>query len=53
MDWPLLAGVGADDVAALLAIARRRSFRRGEVVFHVGDPADALHLVRKGRFAVR
>jgi CRP-like cAMP-binding protein len=53
MDWPLLAGADADDVAALLAVARRRSFKRGEVVFHVGDPADALHLVRKGRFAVR
>lgn len=53
MDWPLLAGVDADDVAALLAVARRRSFKRGEVVFHAGDPADALHLVRKGRFAVR
>jgi CRP-like cAMP-binding protein len=53
MDWPILAGVPADDVAALLAVARRRSFRRGEVVFHAGDPGEALHLVRKGRFAVR
>jgi CRP/FNR family cyclic AMP-dependent transcriptional regulator len=53
MDWPILAGVPADDTAALLAIARRRSFRKGEVVFHAGDPGEALHLVRKGRFAVR
>jgi CRP-like cAMP-binding protein len=37
----------------LLAIAWRRTFRRREVVFHAGDPGDALHLVRTGRFAVR
>ncbi len=36
-----------------MAQARRRSFRRGEVVFHRGDPADSLHLVVSGRFAVR
>jgi CRP-like cAMP-binding protein len=53
MEWRVLAGVPDHDVAALLAIARRRSFRKGEVVFHAGDPGEALHLVRKGRFAVR
>ncbi len=37
----------------MLATARRRSFSRGEVVFHAGDPADTLHLIAKGRFAVR
>lgn len=36
----------------LLAIARRRTFSRGEVVFHRDDPANALHLIVKGRFAV-
>jgi CRP-like cAMP-binding protein len=40
-------------VRELLAIARRRRFARGEVVFHQDDPADTLHLVDKGRFAVR
>ena len=34
-------------------MARRRAFDRGEVVFHRGDPADALHLIVKGRFAAR
>ena len=28
-------------------------FRRDEVVFHRGDPADTMHLVSKGHFAVR
>lgn len=53
MDWDLLAGVPPDDVRALLQIARRRRFDRGEVVFHRDDPADSLHLIQKGRFAVR
>ena len=37
----------------VLQIARRRTFARREVVFHRGDPADTLHLVYSGRFAVR
>jgi CRP/FNR family transcriptional regulator, cyclic AMP receptor protein len=53
MEWPLLAGVPEDDVRALLAIARRRAFGRGEVVFHREDPADSLHLVVRGRFGAR
>jgi CRP/FNR family transcriptional regulator, cyclic AMP receptor protein len=34
-------------------VARRRTFRRGEVVIHQGDPADSLHFIVKGRFAIR
>ena len=37
----------------LLQIARRRRFSRNEVVFHRDDPGDSLHLIQKGRFAVR
>ncbi len=53
MRWELLQGVPEAEVRELLAIARRRRFSRGEVVFHQDDPADTLHLVDKGRFAVR
>jgi CRP/FNR family transcriptional regulator, cyclic AMP receptor protein len=53
MKWALLDGVPEDDVQQLLSIARRRKFARGEVVFHEQDPADTLHLIDKGRFAVR
>ena len=42
-----------EEVRLLLSVARRRSFARNEVVFHHGDPADSLHLVTKGRFAIR
>jgi CRP/FNR family transcriptional regulator, cyclic AMP receptor protein len=53
MEWPILAGIPEDDVRRVLQIARRRTFGRREVVFHRGDPADTLHLVHSGRFAVR
>ena len=53
MQWPILAGVPEEDARQVLSIARRRTFARREVVFHHGDPADSLHLVHTGRFAVR
>jgi CRP-like cAMP-binding protein len=53
VNWRLLAGVSAEDVNRLVAVAQRRLFRRGQVVFHEDDPADALHLVVHGHFAVR
>jgi CRP/FNR family cyclic AMP-dependent transcriptional regulator len=52
-EFALLRGVAPEDVAELTERARRRRFAAGEVVFHAGDPADTLHLVRSGRFAVR
>jgi CRP-like cAMP-binding protein len=53
MEWPLLAGLPAEDVRELLSIARRRTFTKGEVVFHREDLAESLHFVVRGRFAVR
>ena len=53
MKWALFDGLPEADIREVLAIARRRKFSRGEVVFHQEDPADTLHLVVKGRFAVR
>jgi CRP/FNR family cyclic AMP-dependent transcriptional regulator len=52
MEWQLFAGVSQEDVRRLLSIARRRTFARNEIVFHRGDPANALHLIADGRFAV-
>jgi len=53
MEWRLLEGVPGEEVRRLLSVARRRTFRKGEVVFHRGDPADSLHLISKGRFKVQ
>lgn len=52
-EFALLRDLDERDVAELTERARRRRFAAGEVVFHAGDPADTLHLVRAGRFAVR
>jgi CRP-like cAMP-binding protein len=53
MRFRLLVGVPEAETQRLLAVARRRRFVRGEVVFHRDDPADCLHLIARGRFAVR
>ncbi|HVQ86934.1 MAG TPA: Crp/Fnr family transcriptional regulator [Actinomycetes bacterium] len=53
MDWPLLAPLTDGERSEVLSTALPRRFARGEVVFHEGDPADSLHLVSKGRLAVR
>ncbi len=51
--WRLLEPLRAEDREAFLALAHRRAYARNEVLCHEGDPADSLHLVQKGRFAVR
>jgi CRP-like cAMP-binding protein len=53
MQSGLFASVPPEDMRRVLAVARRRTFSRNEVVFHRGDPADSLHIVTEGRFAVR
>ncbi|MDO8210911.1 Crp/Fnr family transcriptional regulator [Conexibacter sp. CPCC 206217] len=52
-EFTLLAGAPPEQVQELLSHGRRRHFSAGEVVFHAGDPADCIHFVRAGRFAVR
>jgi CRP-like cAMP-binding protein len=49
----LLETLDDDGKREVLAAARRRRFKRNEVVFHDGDPGDTLHLVVKGHFAIR
>ncbi len=53
MEWHLLAPLAPDERAQLINSARTRCFAREEVVFHEGDPADSVYLVRSGRLAVR
>jgi len=52
-EWPILDVLAEEEARGVLASARRRSYRRGEVVFHRDDPADTMHLVRSGCLAVR
>jgi len=53
VEWPLLADLPPEDVRELLSIARRRTFEKGEVVFHRDDPGESLHLIVRGRFGAR
>jgi CRP-like cAMP-binding protein len=53
VESPLLAGLPTEDVRQLMTSARRRTFSKGEVVFHRDDLAESLHFVVRGRFAVR
>lgn len=53
MEFRVLQGVPPADVRTLLTSARRRTFDREQVVFHQGDAADTVHLITKGRFALR
>ncbi len=53
MEWQLLKGLPESDARRVLASAHRRRFAGREVLFHEGDPAASMHLVAKGRVAVR
>jgi CRP-like cAMP-binding protein len=45
----LLHSVPAQDLEAVIAVSRLRTFRRGQVVFSQGDPGDTLIVVISGR----
>jgi CRP-like cAMP-binding protein len=49
---PLFRDLDPQDVDALVAGVRTRRYRRGEVIFHQGDPGDALHIVLSGRVKI-
>jgi CRP-like cAMP-binding protein len=49
---PLFAGLGEDGLESLVRGMRIRRFRRGETVFHVGDPGDALFIVISGSIKI-
>ena len=48
----LLGSVPAQDLSALAAASRLRTFRRGQVVFTRGDPGDTVIVVVSGRVKV-
>ena len=53
MDWPVLASLPQNERQKLVAGLRRQIYRRDEVLFHQGDPADTLHLIAAGHVSVR
>lgn len=53
MEWELFKGLPDEWVREVVAAARRRRFAKREVLFHEGDPAASVHLIARGRVAVR
>jgi CRP-like cAMP-binding protein len=49
----LFAVLEREDAERTSLMMRRHSYARGETVFHRLDPADSLHVIDSGRFAVR
>jgi CRP-like cAMP-binding protein len=45
---PFFAGLDAAALDRVAGGTRTRRFRRGEVIFHLGDPGDALFLIASG-----
>jgi len=48
----LFRDLDADLVTEIVRSMARRRYRRGEVIFHQGDPGDALHIVARGRVKI-
>jgi CRP/FNR family cyclic AMP-dependent transcriptional regulator len=49
---PLFRHLPEDGLADLTTRMAHRRYRKGEVIFHEGDPGDALHLVLSGRVKI-
>jgi CRP/FNR family cyclic AMP-dependent transcriptional regulator len=53
MEIDLLGGLGEDERRMVIAKMIRRAFKKGDTLFFEGDPGDSLHVLLKGRVAVR
>ena len=49
---PFFAGLDDAALGRVAASVRSRRFRRGEVIFHVGDPGDALFIIVSGEIKI-
>jgi CRP-like cAMP-binding protein len=53
VDWAILSSLSDAQRRAVLMSTVRRKYRKGEVVFHEDDLAESLHLLERGRAAIR
>ena len=49
---PFFGGLDPEALERLAASMRSRRFRRGEVIFHIGDPGDALFVIVSGEVKI-
>lgn len=48
----IFAGLADEDMRALVGVARKRSFRSGEVIFHRDDPGLVLYAIKEGKVKI-
>src|SRR5437763_6549287 len=48
----LFADLADEDIHELMAVARRRIFRSGEVIFHRDDPGQVLYVIKEGKVKI-
>jgi CRP-like cAMP-binding protein len=53
VEWAILSSLSDAERRAILQSTVRRKYRKGEVVFHEQDLAESLHLLERGRAAIR
>jgi len=53
LEWQLLRSLTEIEVEQVLSLGRSRKFGRREVIWHEGDRAEMVYLIREGRIAIR
>jgi CRP/FNR family transcriptional regulator, cyclic AMP receptor protein len=53
VEWAILKGLSPEQQRAVLERCTRRRFRKGDTIFHEGDPGNSVHLLDRGVVAVR
>jgi CRP/FNR family transcriptional regulator/CRP/FNR family cyclic AMP-dependent transcriptional regulator len=48
----IFANLSEEDAQELMAVARKRSFRAGEVIFHRDDPGQVLYIIKEGKVKI-
>src|SRR5260370_2171058 len=46
------ADLPEEDIRELNSVARRRTFRAGEVIFHRDDPGQVLYMIKDGKIKI-
>lgn len=49
---PLFAGLADEDIRELMSMAKRRTFRSGEIIFHREDSGQVLYVINEGKVKI-
>ncbi|MGB8346814.1 MAG: Crp/Fnr family transcriptional regulator [Ktedonobacteraceae bacterium] len=49
---PLFTGLAEEEILELMALAKRRTFRGSEVIFHRDDPGQVLYVIKEGKVKI-